>query len=112
MAARYVNVAREFSPRPRGRDDRDLVGPWHGVAFRTAKLIGPLRAGELVTVDFDGTEAIGPSFLEEAFGGLIRDEKFTLDQLKKLLSIRSSMDPSRGKRAWEYMEEAAQEGAA
>jgi hypothetical protein len=102
-----INVARDFHPRPRGRDDRDQVGPFHGVAFRSHHLRQPLLEGQEVTVDFDGTEALGPSFLEEAFGGLVRDEHIAADALRRLLHIKSALDPSREDQVWRYIENAA-----
>lgn len=105
----YINVARDFSPRPRGRDERDQVGPFHGTAFRKAKLRDPLLAGDEVTVDFDGTEALGPSFLEEAFGGLVRYEHIDLSTLEALLTISSTRDPSREASVWRYIRTAAEE---
>jgi len=68
-----------------------------------------LRLGEPVTVDFDGVEIAGPSFLEEAFGGLVRDEGLDIKKLQQLLTVRSDKDPSRATTVWRYINEASDE---
>lgn len=51
-----------------------------------------LNATAPVEVDFDGISlAIGSSFLEEAFGGLVRKEGIDKDKLKKLLIVKSEL---------------------
>ena len=47
-----------------------------------------------MTIDLDGTEGYGSSFLEEAFGGLIRDDGFRVASLKERLTFKSDEDPS------------------
>lgn len=46
-----------------------------------------LKAGDVVRVKLDGVSGFGSSFLEEAFGGLVRVEGFSPDDLKKRLEI-------------------------
>ncbi|MBE2167356.1 MULTISPECIES: STAS-like domain-containing protein [unclassified Cobetia] len=48
------------------------LGPSSGEEFKKW-LKKELENNEGLTVDLDGTEGYGSSFLEEAFGGLIRD---------------------------------------
>ena len=69
-----IDVASEFSAYPAGRDDRD--GPYNGTRFRDDVLLPRLRdtiaAGGTLVVQLDGVRSFGSSFLEEAFGGLVR----------------------------------------
>lgn len=83
-----IRVATEFSPYLGGRYRDD--GPWSGQAFREDLLLPRVKAAlaEHVTLDvfFDGVEGMPTSFLEEAFGGLLRELK-SLDSSK----VRSSL---------------------
>lgn len=65
-----VNIAEEFSVYPGGRYPSD--GKFSGEEFRQQFLEPYLAGGESVCVELDGTRGYGSSFLEEAFGGLIR----------------------------------------
>jgi len=89
--SRTYRIAEEFSPTPGGRFKRN--GPWSGEAFRDDVLQGLLRdaveAGDRLTVILDGASGYGSSFLEEAFGGLIRRKMFTGKQVKQHLVIQA-----------------------
>lgn len=69
-----LNLAKDFSPAPGGRYRED--GPTSATAFRDDLLIPRLHeaigAGEVLIVNLDGAIGVPSSFLEEAFGGLIR----------------------------------------
>ena len=67
---RTINVAQEFSRHPAGRYLGD--GPFSGQAFRTRYLVPAIRSNERVIIELDGVRGYGSSFLEEAFGGLVR----------------------------------------
>ena len=86
-----ISVARDFSPNPAGRFPSD--GQFNGERFRNEFLIPALKTDEPVTIDFDGTEGYGSSFLDEAFGGLVR-AGFQADLLRNRLQIKSEEDPS------------------
>lgn len=66
MTTIYVKDFTKY-PGPRYED----LGDYSGEEFRNTKLIPALRAGN-VEVNFDGVYGYGSSFLEEAFGGLVR----------------------------------------
>ena len=68
-ATRTIEIARDFSKFPAGRFRGD--GEASGEAFRDM-LADALSSGEGVVVVFDGVAGFGSSFLEEAFGGLVR----------------------------------------
>jgi len=85
----------KFSPTPFGRYPED--GKFNGTAFRNILVKLLTKAGEqneYVLVDFDTIElGIGSSFLEESFGGLVRKNHFSPEQLignNGLLKIKSS----------------------
>lgn len=82
---RVINIARDFSDVPAGRFPED--GEFNGQRFRREFLVPALRQGSRVEVVFDDTEGFGSSFLEEAFGGLIRYEHFSPEDLRARLIL-------------------------
>ncbi|GAA5113476.1 hypothetical protein GCM10023211_21680 [Orbus sasakiae] len=60
---------RDFTKYPGARLRK--LGPGSGEEFRDDFLI-PQLDGKNIQINFDGTIGYGSSFLEEAFGGLIR----------------------------------------
>lgn len=92
MSERLFSIAREFSPNPGPRFIRQ--GKFSGEALRR-KLMEVLAGPEdTIVVDLDGTKGIGSSFLDEAFGGLIRSERKSKDDILRRFKFRSSLDPS------------------
>jgi hypothetical protein len=86
-----VSVAKDFSRFPAGRYLSD--GPYSGQAFRERYVEPQLRNGNSLTIDLDGVLGYGSSFLEEAFGGLVRCG-FSVDQVLSHLKFLSRVDPS------------------
>ena len=86
-----VSISKDFGRFPGGRVPND--GPHNGETFRKEHLVPALKKAmsqnEHVEVSLDDVEGYGSSFLEEAFGGLIREENFTNDQLQRHLKIHS-----------------------
>jgi len=70
MTPRVIDIGRDFTRYPAGRFNDD--GPYSGQAFRERFLVPALAANERTIVSLDGTAGYGSSFLEEAFGGLVR----------------------------------------
>lgn len=70
---KVISVAKDFSPFPGGRYPED--GDFSAEEFRKKFLIPTIEShpNEKIILDLDGGEGYGTSFLEEAFGGLIRD---------------------------------------
>ncbi len=94
-----VSLAQDFSLEPYGRFRRD--DPlYSGEVFREEVLAPKLREFEKVEVNLDGTFGILPSFLDEAFGGLVRYEGFSSEQLHLKLTIISDEDPTYFDDAW------------
>jgi STAS-like domain of unknown function (DUF4325) len=84
-----LSIAEKFSAYPAGRDDND--GDFNGQKFRRNFLVPLLKQAEgshtKVTVSLRGMKSFGSSFLEEAFGGLVRNEGFKKSTLASILVI-------------------------
>jgi hypothetical protein len=80
-----ITIATDFSDVPSGRFRED--GDFNGERFREDYLVPFLEKNEVVHVVLDGAEGYGSSFLEEAFGGLIRAHGYTKDFLSTHLRI-------------------------
>lgn len=66
-----IQIATDFSRHPAGRNVTD--GPKSGEHFRQQFLEPLFKNGEhQIVLELDGTRGYGSSFLEEAFGGLVR----------------------------------------
>jgi len=100
-----VSVANNFTRFPSGRYKRN--GETSGEGFREKFLEGPLQRGEHVTVDLDGTVGYGSSFLEEAFGGVVRSLRLKADYVLSLLTIKST-DPELVNEVRQYIVEASE----
>lgn len=98
-----VSVAKDFTRFPAGRYTRN--GETSGQAFRERFLEGPLARGEDVVIELDGTVGYGSSFLEEAFGGLVRSLQLPAATLLQRLTIRTS-DPTLTEEITDYINEA------
>lgn len=86
-----ISIAKDFSDVPSGRYLAD--GDWTGEKFRTKLLVPALNKADEqhpVIVNINDTEGYGSSFLEEAFGGLVREKLFSKEELEKKLSIEAN----------------------
>ena len=72
-----INVAKEFTETPGAR--YKTQGAYSGEEFRDnilyPKFIESIKNNEKLVVNLDGGYGYGSSFLEEAFGGLVRKLK-------------------------------------
>lgn len=84
---RTVNIARDFSRFPAGR--KAAQSKTSGEEFRRRFLEPAVRAGEPVAVELDGVLGYGSSFLEEAFGGLVREFRLDPERFAGLVQIRT-----------------------
>ena len=107
MHSKMISIAKDFSPTPMGRYADQH--PRSGEFFRDSMLLPALKEAGEVTVDLDGTLGYGSSFLEEAFGGLIR-KGCRVEDLRKRLHIQSSFAVYKD-RVWRYIDEAASRAA-
>jgi hypothetical protein len=97
-----INIAKEFSRYPAGRILSD--GPHSGERFRNDFLVGNIENNKPFVIEFDGARGYGSSFLEEAFGGLIRNG-MSKEKVLKLITFSSS-DPTLEIEIKEYIDEA------
>lgn len=102
-----INVI-DFSEFPGPRYER--LGPNSGEKFRELVLLPPLLAepNEDLVVNLDGTAGYGSSFLEEAFGGLIRRGVTHSVALKLCNNLISKEDESLKEEIRIYINEAAE----
>lgn len=72
-----IKIKDDFSITPGGREIKE--GPYSGEQFRiehlSPKYKEALQKKEKLVVDFDGCFGYATSFLEESFGGLVRERK-------------------------------------
>ncbi|ROQ42464.1 uncharacterized protein DUF4325 [Stenotrophomonas maltophilia] len=80
-----IDISRDFSRFPAGRYKAD--SDFSGEVFRDKILAPALSNFEHVQVILDNTEGFGSSFLEEAFGGLVRYCGFTREYLSNHLEL-------------------------
>lgn len=75
-----IRIAEDFSQYPGGRYPAD--GDGNGTVFREKFLEPVLQAHDTALIVLDGTRGYPSSFLEEAFGGLVR-KGFDAELIKK-----------------------------
>jgi hypothetical protein len=106
-----LKIAKDFGTAPGPR--KIVEGKFSGEQFRTELLLPKVRSAmlnrERLEVDLDGTSGYGTSFLEESFGGLIRNDGFTLRDLNNVLVFISDEEPALLVEISEYMEDAERE---
>lgn len=106
MERKTLRIAEEYTKFPAGRFKTD--GPYSGERFREEFLVPQLKTNDKLSVFIDGVKGYGSSFLEEAFGGLVRESLFTQEELERKLEIKY-IDDSFGSyesEIWEYIKDA------
>lgn len=83
---------RDFAPSPGGRyvSDGEFSGEWFRDEILTPALRKASDEAEALVVILDGTSGYGSSFLEEAFGGLIRRRRATPSVVREYLKIEAN----------------------
>ena len=105
-----IDMSKDFSAYPAGRDRSD--GPNSAERFRDDILAPALRDNAEVTVVFsDGIRGLPASFLEEAFGGLVRLGFQGLSNRLVITAGEPLLERYRDK-AWQYVLEQQQRDAA
>ncbi len=92
MKEKTINIAKDFSRYPYGRYRK--YSETSGEVFREDHLVPTLKEFDQITIELDGTEGYGSSFLDEAFAGLIREESLDKNDIQKRLEFISKDDPS------------------
>lgn len=106
MANKQIKIARDFSRFPAGRFNAD--GPFSGECFRDRFLEPALKQRQRISIDFDGCAGFGSSFLDEAFGGIVRKLHLTQSDVKNLIELKSE-DESLLAEVKEYLAAAAEQ---
>jgi hypothetical protein len=101
---KIIDIGKDFSRYPAGRYETD--GPFSGELFRSRFLVPALDNKKQITIELDGTAGYGSSFLEEAFGGLVR-LGYSSKQIKAVILLHSE-DPSLIEEIEEYILDAEQ----
>lgn len=88
-----ITIVNDFSQSPYGRNEDDVTPEEYkntGKAFRETLLAPALRdkSNDKVIVILTGYNRYGRSFLDEAFGGLIRKDGFTYQELLERLEYK------------------------
>lgn len=101
-----ISVCKDFTQFPGARSRAH--GPFSGEEFREDYLTPLFRdeSDEPIEVDLDGVDGYATSFLEETFGGLVRE--FGYDAVKRRLRIVSEDDPALLDDIGQYMLEASE----
>lgn len=106
-----LKVSTDFSDIPGPRYIRE--GLYSGEDFRERLLLPRLQKciedGDVLQVDLDGTQGYGTSFLEEAFGGLIREDQLSFTVVFEHISFVSDEEPYLIDDIWEYLRDAENE---
>ena len=100
---RSIVVARDFTRSPGGRTVDD--GPYSGERFREELLVPALNEEGDLEIDLRGALTFGSSFLDEAFGGLVRAHRFSPTDLRRRIRIRSDLQTYVTK-IWSYVDDA------
>lgn len=91
-----LNIAKDYSRCPGARYERE--GDFSGEKFREEylypKLQEAIETGVKLEVILDGSAGYSTSFIEESFGGLIRNNQMTLDEIRNNMIIVSEEDPT------------------
>jgi hypothetical protein len=106
MTHKTISIAEEYCKTPAGRYYSD--GNYTGERFRDEFLYPALTENDEVEINLDNTLGYGSSFLEEAFGGLIREKGMSIKELEKKLKITSSRKLYFD-RIWQYLKDAQTE---
>lgn len=98
---KVINIAKDFSEEPIGRFPTD--SDFNGQRFREEYLLPALSKFDKVIIHLDGTEGYGSSFLDEAFGGLVRINKLSKEEILNRLELISNEDESLISEIQEYI---------
>ncbi|WP_292959710.1 STAS-like domain-containing protein [Novosphingobium sp. UBA1939] len=86
------SIAKDFSPHPGPRYAKQGANSGESLRQHLMKILRDHPTKLLI--DLDGTKGIGSSFLDEAFGGLVRSEHMSKNDLLNCFEFRSTLDPS------------------
>lgn len=104
---KQVNIVEDFHPYPAGRYVED--GGGNGTSFREKFILPTILTGEDVEITLDGAPGYPSSFLEEAFGGLVRAH-VPAEVIRQHLKFKASKGYERYvDKIWAFIEKAQRE---
>lgn len=108
--ATEISIVKDFHPYPAGRYLDD--GDGNGTSFRESFLLPHIQEGKEIIIDLDGAPGYPSSFLEEAFGGLVRAQ-VSAQVIRDLVKFHASKGYERYiEKIWGFVEAAAAESKA
>lgn len=111
MQSIEINIARDFSISPGPRYIHE--GKNSGELFRKEILLEKVNQAisekKKLIVTLDGTDGYGTSFLEEAFGGLIRNDNISYKDIISILDIISEEEDYLKEDVFQYLKDAHEE---
>ena len=86
-----IKVKRDFSqtPGPRYIDEGEFSGELFRKDFLFKEVSDAISQNYKLLIDLDGTAGYGTSFLEETFGGLIRENGLKYEDIVSHIEIKS-----------------------
>lgn len=111
QADNTINLARDFSkfPGPRYKNEGQFSGEQFRNEILYPQVISSILAGRQLTVNLDGANGYGTSFLEESFGGLVRECLVKAEDLKSTIQFISNEEPELIPEIWGYVEDASKQ---
>ena len=85
-----LTIATDYSEFPGGRYSKDGIG--NATEFREKHLVPMLEKNKPFIIDLNGIVSYPVSFIDEAFGGLVRMKRYSAEQLLKLINFHSTDD--------------------
>ena len=83
-----IDIAQDFSRFPRGLTPKD--GAANATTFRKQYLVPVLEKNDRAVVILDGVGGYSASFLDEAFGGLVRKEGYSAKKVFDSFEFRAT----------------------
>ena len=103
-----IVIAEDFTRVTGGREPNE--GSGDGRSFREDFLVPALKQADEVHIDMRGCQGLAWVFLDEAFGGLIRENKFSQAELQKKLTFNDDKSyRTYVSSVWDMIDEASQE---
>lgn len=86
-----IDIAKDFSevPGPRLKNQGDFSGEEFRNRILMPKFENALKNGKKLTINIDGAVGYAPSFLDEAFGGLVG--KYDAKTILKTIDVKSDI---------------------
>ena len=102
------SIAKEYTTKPGPREEK--LGKFSGKNFRETVLykmvIECFEKNEKLEINLDGVYGYPESFLEESFGGLIRNHNINKDKLLHSLVLVCTEDSTTIEKILQYIKEA------